>query len=220
MQRTTNTEDGKTTCWLGFASTWLQICSMVYFTWSTLTDSNECLTDSGWFYGFFCFFRFIQAIASAYITVSSQAMITMLYPEQATDAYVGLGTLASAFGYIFGPFFGYFVFTYWGWSGVFTGGSLVHGIWALVIVIFLPNSLNKTDVRDLRTRFESRYSFASIIIEGSEVNGSSIRSNSVADLFNSMNNQQIEPNFRMLLEYKDSISSFVGLTILMMVYNL
>eukprot|EP00350_Pseudokeronopsis_sp_OXSARD2_P001859 CAMPEP_0170549836 /NCGR_PEP_ID=MMETSP0211-20121228/7966_1 /TAXON_ID=311385 /ORGANISM="Pseudokeronopsis sp., Strain OXSARD2" /LENGTH=259 /DNA_ID=CAMNT_0010856077 /DNA_START=620 /DNA_END=1399 /DNA_ORIENTATION=+ len=91
--------------------------------------------------------------------------------------------------------------------------------WVLVVIIWLPNSLNRTDIADLRTRFESRYSFNSIIIEGSDVNASSIRSNSYADLFNSLNNHQEEPSYKMLFKNYEVMVCYFGIIISIMIMN-
>ena len=59
-------------------------------------------------------------------------------------------------------------------------------MWSVVIMICIPNNLNKSDMKDLKTRFDSRYSFSSIIIEGSVDMNSSVGSNSMQDFFDSV----------------------------------
>jgi MFS family permease len=99
---------------------------------------------------------------------------------------VGLATAANAFGLIFGPFIGEILFQYWSWKGNFLGFALIMSFWALMIMVLVPNNLNHSDIKNLKTRYDSRYSFQSIIIEGSEEVNSSVRSNSMQDLFDSM----------------------------------
>jgi hypothetical protein len=37
--------------------------------------------------------------------------------------------------------------------------TLIYVVLAIVVMIYVPNSLNKSDIRELKTRFDSRYSF-------------------------------------------------------------
>jgi hypothetical protein len=67
-------------------------------------------------------------------------------------------------------------------------------------------------MRELKTRYDSRYSFNSIIIEGS-FDASSRFSGSVQSLFQSINRNQIEPNMKMLLTYRETMICYLSVSI-------
>lgn len=81
------------------------------------------------------------------------------------DDLVGLASSANALGIILGPVISSFLFNYWSYKGFCLGECFIFAAWGVIFMVSIPNSLNKNEKKDLRTRFDSRYSFASIAIE-------------------------------------------------------
>lgn len=105
-------------------------------------------------------------------------MIIINYSDKSDDI-IGLASSANGLGIIIGPLFGSFLFDWKSYKGTYLGFSLIFAVWAVVVMVLIPNSLNKNEKKDLRTRFDSRYSFQSLIIENSAMDQSSRMSSSV-----------------------------------------
>ena len=85
-------------------------------------------------------------------------MIIINFSDKSDDL-IGLASTANGLGIIFGPFLSSFIFNYWQYKGAYMGTSLIFAVWAIIFMILIPNSLNKREKKDIRTRFDSRYSF-------------------------------------------------------------
>lgn len=72
-------------------------------------------------------------------------------------------------------------------------------------------------MRELKTRFDSRYSFQSLIIEGSiDLSQSSRLSSSVQDIFDSLHKNMNEPTNKMLFKHLQIIICFMAVAISML----
>ena len=76
-----------------------------------------------------------------------------------SDELISLASSANGLGIIFGPLMSSLLFNFWSYRGVFLGSSLIFAVWAVIFMILIPNSLNKNEKKDIKTRFDSRYSF-------------------------------------------------------------
>ncbi len=55
-------------------------------------------------------------------------------------------------------------------------------------MIWVPNSINKSDIKELKTRYDERYSFQSVVIDGSQDLSNSTRmSNSMSEILQTFN---------------------------------
>jgi hypothetical protein len=85
-------------------------------------------------------------------------MIIVQFHEN-SEQYIGFANAASALGIIVGPFFALFFNMLKPYLTCFVGYAVVQVVLGMVTMVFIPNSLNKSDTRELKTRFDSRYSF-------------------------------------------------------------
>lgn len=126
-------------------------------------------------------------MSAAFIVPAVYSMIIIQYNEE-SEELIGLANSASVLGIIAGPFIGLstnmikpFLIPYVSFAGFFIALSIVVMIW-------VPNSLNKSDIKELKTRYDSRYSFNSLLLDGSQdMNSSARMSNSMSEVIDSFN---------------------------------
>lgn len=110
------------------------------------------------FMAIFCLLRVLQGISAAMIVPACYSIIVIQFHED-SEHYIGLANSASVLGLILGPFFGLTFNLLKPYLAVYVGYALIFIVLAVVCMIWIPNSVNKSDIREIKTRFDSRYSF-------------------------------------------------------------
>ena len=113
------------------------------------------------FMALFSVFRLFQGLSAAFVIPAVYSMIIVLYKDQ-SEELVGFANSASVFGIIFGPFLGLAFNAVIPWKGIFFIYTGILVTWGIIVMVVIPNKLNKCDVRELKTKFDERYSFQSL----------------------------------------------------------
>jgi hypothetical protein len=93
-------------------------------------------------------------------------MIIIQYNDE-SEELIGLANSASVLGVIMGPFLGLAMNPIKAYLGPFVGFAVIFIALSIINMIWLPNTLNKSDIKELKTRYDSRYSFNSLLLDGS-----------------------------------------------------
>ncbi len=131
--------------------------------------------------------RFLSGMSAAFIVPSIYSMIIIQYNEE-SEELVGLANSASVLGVIAGPFIGLGTNYIKAYLIPYVAFSVFFIAMSIIIMIWVPNSLNKSDIKELKTRYDSRYSFNSLLLDGSQdMNSSARMSNSMSEVIDSFN---------------------------------
>jgi MFS family permease len=153
--------------------------------------------------------RFLAGMSAAFVIPAIYSMMILQYNEE-SEELIGLANSASVLGVIMGPFIGLALNLLKPYLVPFVGFALFFIVLSVVIMIWVPNTLNKSDIKELKTRYDSRYSFNSLLLDGSQdMNSSARMSNSMSEVIDSFNRQQVEPTYKLFFSYREIIFCFV-----------
>jgi MFS family permease len=89
--------------------------------------------------------RFAQGLGDQFVTIACFTIITIQYPED-KETYVGLAEAVIGVGLMAGPVVGAFFYEWVQFQGTFYGFAFLMGACVIGAAVFLPNSLNRTNI--------------------------------------------------------------------------
>jgi len=78
---------------------------------------------------------------------------------------VGLANVGYVFGVILGPFLGLLFNQIVQYLMTFVGFTLIFSVLGIVIMILVPNEVNRTNINDMKTKYDVRYTFNSLELD-------------------------------------------------------
>eukprot|EP01125_Pyxidicula_operculata_P001495 TRINITY_DN1135_c0_g3_i1.p1 TRINITY_DN1135_c0_g3~~TRINITY_DN1135_c0_g3_i1.p1 ORF type:complete len:435 (-),score=37.54 TRINITY_DN1135_c0_g3_i1:24-1328(-) len=92
-------------------------------------------------------FRSLQALGVGSLLVVGAGVITDIYPMQLRANALGMFTIAPSVGPLFGPSIGGLISEELSWRWVFFISAMVSGVFAILCIIFLPETLSPSVVK-------------------------------------------------------------------------